>query len=149
MSVGVYYFLHPASGYVYVGSSMDLEGREAYWRAALLVVSRGRLPSGYPWPVKPSRRFRSAVEEVGLSGWRFVVRWRLAPDVSPDLLWRVECDEIQVAMDEPGWRLLNVVRDGTALPFGPRPTYRNPWPGKKVLRRVYEGRGGEVRVFGR
>lgn len=132
MSVGVYELGHATSGYVYVGSSTDLERREFHWR---LIFDRAR---GRPIPYVHRRvkltttwRFDAALADVGPEGWSFAVclpfgEEELALPYWRELLWSSECRCIQLAFEKVGKdRLLNAYDPSPTCryPFGLRPTY--------------------------
>lgn len=127
MSVGVYEIRHRASGYVYVGASIDLERREFEWKLAFdwCAGRVGRQRGRYRFK-RPSARFQSAFRKVGPEGWTFEVVFRLPADASPagEVLWSHECAFIELAFAEVGReKLLNSYCPGTPYPFGFRPKY--------------------------
>lgn len=125
---GVYEITHRDGGFLYVGSSIDLERRFEQWRAAL-----GAEPS-LAKGLKPARlnlQFTKAVEAVGRGGWKFAEVWLLPADRDREFLWQVECWCIEDAYDEFGradWEvgapgLLNAYYPGSRSPHARRPGY--------------------------
>lgn len=125
MSAGVYELAHKASGYVYVGGTLDLDRRALEWREVLdwlggvVDVRRKRKAP------KASLRFQHAVREVGVTGWEFSVLWRLPVDALAvgELLWQQERGFIEAARERVGSRCLNRWYPNSPWPHGPRPRY--------------------------
>lgn len=97
---GVYRLHHPATGYVYIGSSLCLGVRERYWRD---IIESDELYS----VTTVNRHIKAAFRETGPTGWFFEVLHLFPAGTSAASIWAREEPEIKAAMAAHGRRCLN------------------------------------------
>lgn len=106
-SAGVYRLEHQPSGYLYVGSSINLRARREQWVhvfAALYAKDRPRRRSLFG---AMSDRFQEVARALDFDGWSFALACRVPNDVPLRRLFEAEEAEIQRALSLSPALLLN------------------------------------------